>query len=217
MIRVFLVDDHHIVRSGLHLLLSAQPDLQIVGEASNGLDLLAQLPTIPADVVLLDVNMPGMDGPETARQLHTQYPDIRILALSMLDKESYIFQMLDAGAHGYLLKSSGVHEIITGLRTVAAGGQFLCTAAGLMALHKLRDGARPEPAEAADKPGSLSRREIEVLQLISQGLTTGEIAEKLFLSKRTIETHRQNMMEKMQVKNTAALIKQAMAEGMLTD
>jgi DNA-binding NarL/FixJ family response regulator len=217
MIRVFLVDDHHIVRSGLHLLLSAQPDLQIVGEASNGLELLAQLPTTPADVVLLDVNMPGMDGPETARQLHTQYPDIRILALSMLDKESYIFQMLDAGAHGYLLKSSGVDEIITGVRTVAAGGQFLCTAAGLMALHKLRDGARPEPAEPAEKPGSLSRRELEVLQLISQGLTTGEIAEKLFLSKRTIETHRQNMMEKMQVKNTAALIKQAMAEGILTD
>jgi DNA-binding NarL/FixJ family response regulator len=218
MIRVFLVDDHHIVRSGLHLLLSAQPDLEIVGEASNGLELLAQLPTIPADVVLLDVNMPGMDGPETARQLRTQYPRIRILALSMLDKESYIFQMLDAGAHGYLLKSSGVDEIITGVRTVAAGGQFLCTAAGLMALHKLRDGARPEAAaEPAEKPGSLSRREIEVLQLISQGLTTGEIAEKLFLSKRTIETHRQNMMEKMQVKNTAALIKQAMAEGLLVD
>jgi DNA-binding NarL/FixJ family response regulator len=217
MIRVFLVDDHHIVRSGLHLLLSAQPDLEIVGEASNGLDLLAQLPSTPADVVLLDVNMPGMDGPETARQLHTHYPSVRILALSMLDKESYIFQMLDAGAHGYLLKSSGVDEIITGVRTVAAGGQFLCTAAGLMALHKLRDGTRPEAAEPADKPGSLSRRELEVLQLISQGLTTGEIADKLFLSKRTIETHRQNMMEKMQVKNTASLIKQAMAEGLLTD
>ena len=217
MIRVFLVDDHHIVRSGLHLLLSAQPDIQIVGEASNGLDLLAQLPSTPADVVLLDVNMPGMDGPETARQLHTHYPEMRILALSMLDKESYIFQMLDAGAHGYLLKSSGVDEIITGVRTVAAGGQFLCTAAGLMALHKLRDGARPEAPEPAATPGSLSRRELEVLQLISQGLTTSEIAEKLFLSKRTIETHRQNMMEKMQVKNTAALIKQAMAEGLLLD
>jgi DNA-binding NarL/FixJ family response regulator len=217
MIRVFLVDDHHIVRSGLHLLLSAQPDLEIVGEASNGLDLLAQLPTIPADVVLLDLNMPGMDGPETARQLHAHYPDMRILALSMLDKESHIFQMLDAGAHGYLLKSSGVDEIITGLRTVVGGGQFLCTAAGLTALHKLRDGARPAAPEPADKLGTLSRREIEVLQLISEGLTTGEIAEKLFLSKRTIETHRQNMMEKMQVKNTASLIKQAMADGLLTD
>lgn len=216
MIKVFIVDDHHIVRSGLHLLLSAQPDLEIVGEASNGLDLLDQLPTTPADIVLLDVNMPGMDGPETARQLCAHYPAVRILALSMLDKENHIFQMLDAGAHGYLLKSSGVDEIISGVRAVAAGGQFLCTAAGLTALHKLRDGARPA-AEPTEKPGTLSRREVEVLQLISQGLTTGEIAEKLFLSKRTIETHRQNMMEKMQVKNTAALIKQAMAEGLLTD
>ena len=215
MIRVFLVDDHHIVRSGLHLLLSAQPDLQVVGEASDGYDLLAQLPTIPTDVVLLDMNMPGLAGPETARLLRAQYPEVRVLALTMLDKESHIFQMLDAGAHGYLLKSSGVDEIVTGVRTVAAGGQFLCTAAGLTALHKLRDGTRA--TEPVEKPGGLSRREIEVLQLISQGLTTGEIADKLFLSKRTIETHRQNMMEKMQVKNTAALIKQAMADGLLTD
>lgn len=215
MIRVFLVDDHHIVRSGLHLLLSAQPDLEVVGEASDGLDLLAQLPTTPTDVVLLDVNMPGMDGPETARQLRAQYPEVRVLALTMLDKENHIFQMLDAGAHGYLLKSSGVDEIVTGVRTVAAGGQFLCTAAGLTALHKLRD--NPRAAEPAEKSGSLSRREIEVLQLISQGLTMGEIADKLFLSKRTIETHRQNMMEKMQVKNTASLIKQAMADGLLID
>jgi DNA-binding NarL/FixJ family response regulator len=214
MIRVFLVDDHHIVRSGLHLLLSAQPDFEVVGEAGDGYDLLAQLPTTPTDVVLLDVNMPGMDGPETARQLRAQYPEVRVLALTMLDKENHIFQMLDAGAHGYLLKSSGVDEIITGVRTVAGGGQFLCTAAGLTALQKLRDNPRAEPAE---KSGSLSRREIEVLQLISQGLTTGEIADKLFLSKRTIETHRQNMMEKMQVKNTAALIKQAMADGILPD
>ncbi len=215
MIRVFLVDDHHIVRSGLHLLLNAQPDLEVVGEAGDGYELLAQLPATPADVVLLDVNMPGMDGPETARQLRTQYPDVRILALTMLDKENHIFQMLDAGAHGYLLKSSGVDEIVTGVRTVAAGGQFLCTAAGLTALQKLRD--NPRVTEPAEKPGGLSRREIEVLQLISQGLTTGEIADKLFLSKRTIETHRQNMMEKMQVKNTAALIKQAMADGLLVD
>ena len=215
MIRIFLVDDHHIVRSGLHLLLSAQPDLEVVGEASDGLDLLAQLPTTATDVVLLDVNMPGMDGPETARQLRAQYPEVRILALTMLDKENHIFQMLDAGAHGYLLKSSGVDEIITGVRTVAGGGQFLCTAAGLTALQKLRD--TPRAAEPAEKQGGLSRREIEVLQLISQGLTTGEIADKLFLSKRTIETHRQNMMEKMQVKNTAALIKQAMADGLLVD
>jgi DNA-binding NarL/FixJ family response regulator len=215
MIRVFLVDDHQVVRSGLRLLLEAQPDLDIVGEASNGLELLAQLPATPTDVVLLDVNMPGLDGPSTARQLQEQYPEVAVLALSMLDREAYIFQMLDAGAKGYILKSTGLEEIIIGIRTVAAGGQYLCTAAGMAALHKLRES--PEETTAfPTKPGSLSKREKEVLQLISEGLTTGEIAEKLFTSKRTIETHRQNMLEKTQSKNTASLIKLAMTEGLIT-
>lgn len=128
MIRVFLVDDHALVRSGLRLLLAAQPDFTIVGEAGNGLELLAQLPTTPTNVVLLDVNMPGMGSPETLRHLQAQYPAVRVLVLSMLDQEAYIFQMLDAGARGYLLKSSSLEEISTGIRTVAAGDQFLCTA-----------------------------------------------------------------------------------------
>ena len=212
MIRIFLVDDHQVVRSGLRLLLATQPDLDIVGEASNGLELLAQLPTTPTDVVLLDVNMPGMDGPETARQLRKQYQEVRILALSMLDKEAYIFQMLDAGANGYILKSTGLEEIITGIRTVAVGGQYLCTASGMAALQKLRAG----PSEPAAKPGGLSRRETEVLQLIAEGLTTNQIAEKLFTSRRTIETHRQNMLEKTHTKNTASLIKLAMSEGLIS-
>ena len=215
MIRVFLVDDHQVVRSGLRLLLEAQPDLEVVGEAGNGLELLAQLPTTPTDVVLLDVNMPGLDGPSTARQLQEQYPQVAVLALSMLDREAYIFQMLDAGAKGYILKSTGLEEVITGIRTVAAGGQYLCTAAGLAALHKLRD-SPDEPAALPGKPGSLSKREREVLQLISEGLTTGEIADKLFTSKRTIETHRQNMLEKTQSKNTAALIRLAVDEGLVS-
>jgi DNA-binding NarL/FixJ family response regulator len=213
MIRVFLVDDHHLVRSGLRLLLAAQPDLDIVGEASNGLELLVQLPTTPTDVVLLDLNMLGMDGPETARQLQAQYPAVRVLALSMLDKESDIYQMLDAGASGYLLKSTSMEEIVTGIRTVAAGGQFLCTAAGL---HKLRAGSN-ESATTLDQPVSdISKRETEVLRLIAEGLTTGEIADKLFVSKRTIETHRQNLLDKTQAKNTAALIRLAMTEGLIS-
>jgi len=216
MIRVFLVDDHALVRSGLHLLLAAQPDLVVVGEAGNGLELLAQLPTTPTDVVLLDMNMPGMDGPETMRQLQAHYPAIRVLALSMLDQEAYIFQMLDAGAKGYLLKSSGIEEISVGIRAVAAGEQYLCTAAGLAALQKLRAGP-PQPGGAPHSPtGDLTKRELEILQLIANGLTTSEIADQLFVSKRTIETHRQNMLEKMDTKNTASLIKLAMSEGLIS-
>jgi DNA-binding NarL/FixJ family response regulator len=215
MIRVFLVDDHRVVRSGLRLLLERQPDLAIVGEANDGLELLAQLPTTPTDVVLLDVNMPGLDGPATTRQLQEQYPEVAVLALSMLNKDAYIFEMLDAGAKGYILKTSGLEEIVIGIRAVAAGRQYLCTASGMAALHKLRE-SPDEPAALAPKSGSLSKREKEVLQLISEGLTTGEIAEKLFTSKRTIETHRQNMLEKTQSKNTASLIKLAMTEGLIS-
>ena len=216
MLRVFLVDDHAIVRSGLRLLLAAQPDLTIVGEASNGLEMLAQLPTTPTGVVLLDLNMPGMDGPETMRQLQAQHPAVQVLALSMLDQESYIFQMLDAGARGYLLKSSSVEEIATGIHAVAAGQQYLCTAAGLAALHKLREGpAQPSGAPAAPT-SSLSRRELEVLRLIADGHTTGDIADQLVVSRRTIETHRQTILEKTNTKNTAALIKLAMSTGLIS-
>jgi DNA-binding NarL/FixJ family response regulator len=215
MIRVFLVDDHTVVRAGLRLLLTAQPDIEVVGEAGNGQELLAQFPAIPPDIVLLDINMPSMNGPETAHQLRKQHPEVRILALSMLDKEAYIHQMLDAGAQGYVLKSAGTEEILAGIRTVASGGQFLCTAAGLAALQKLREGTAM-PSANDQKKGSLSQREIEVLQCISQGLTTNEIADKLFLSRRTIETHRQNMLEKTQTKNTAALIKMGVSEGIIS-
>lgn len=214
MIRVFLVDDHTVVRAGLRLLLTAQPDIEVVGEAGDGQELLDQFPAVAPDVVLLDINMPSMSGPETAQQLRQRHPEVRILALSMLDKEAYIHQMLDAGAHGYILKSAGTEEILTGIRTVASGGQFLCTAAGLAALQKLREGAAPPPPDT--KKGNLSQREIEVLQCISQGLTTNEIADKLFLSRRTIETHRQNMLEKTQTKNTAALIRLGVSEGIIS-
>jgi len=217
MIRIFLVDDHALVRAGLRLLLSSQPDLTIVGEAGNGLELLAQLPTTPTDVVLLDLNMPGMDGPETARQLREHYPDVHVLALSMLDQDNYLFQMLDAGAKGYLLKSSPIEEVSAGIRTVAAGGQYLCAAVGLAALNKLRPGPSEGPHLPANAPAkrTLSRREAEILQLISEGATASEIAEKLFVSKRTVETHRQNLLEKTRTKNTAALIKLAMNEGLI--
>lgn len=215
MIRVFLVDNHALVRSGLGLVLAAEPDLEIVGEARDGPELLAQLPTTPADVVLLGVNSPDRDGIETIRQLRAPYPALRVLVLSMVEQADYIWQLLAAGAQGCLLKSAGTAEIITGLRTVAAAGQFLSAAIGLSALRELHENG-PQPAAApTPPPGSLSGREVEVLQLLAEGLTTGKIADALFVSKRTIETHRQNILEKMQAKNTASLIRQALQTGLI--
>ena len=203
--------------AGLRLLLANQPDLTVVGEAANGLELLEQLPATPADVVVLDIHMPGLTGPETALQLAAKHPEVRILVLSMLTGSDHIHQMLDAGAQGYVLKNAGLDEIVHGIRMVAAGRPFLCSEVSFKALQR-QQAELPQPAVGVPGDGlrALSRREIEVLQLIAEGLTNGEIAAKLFTSKRTIETHRQNIIGKTHMKNTASLIRFAVSEGLVT-
>ncbi|RZK51902.1 MAG: response regulator transcription factor [Hymenobacter sp.] len=215
MIRIFLVDDHAVLRQGLRDLLADQPGITIVGEASNGQELLDQLPTVPADVVLLDLNMPGMGGLETTQQLQKHHPAVRVLVLSMLSSAEHILQMLDAGAQGYVLKNAGLAELTFGIQMAAAGQLFLCAEVGFAALHQLRAARHPLAEGAAEKANSLSKREMEVLQLIAEGLTNQEIADRLYNSKRTIETHRQNIMEKTGAKNTAALVRYAVGEGLL--
>ncbi|GAB2787341.1 DNA-binding NarL/FixJ family response regulator [Hymenobacter luteus] len=215
MIRIALADDHAIIRDGIRALLVGEADLQIAAEASNGRQLLELLAEIPVDVVLLDINLPEMDGHEAIRQLQRHYPGIRVLVLSMLSHEEYVTRVLEAGALGYALKNVSRDEILFAIRSVAAGRRFLCTELGVYLLHRLSKlGDKQAPGEEK-KPPVLSRRETEVLKLIGEGFTTGEIAEKLFTSKRTIETHRQNIIEKTQVRNTAALIRYAVTQGLL--
>ncbi len=213
MIRLFLVDDHAVLRHGLRALFQQETaTLEIVGEAENGEQLLAQLPTTPCDVVLLDLHMPGLDGLATTQRLRTEFPDVRVLVLSMVDNERAIGQVLAAGALGYVLKNAGHAEIVMAVRTVAGGRRFLCSELGLAMLDKVLMGT-PEPV--AKSAGGLSAREQEILQLVADGLTTAQIAEKLYTSPRTVETHRQNIMEKTGSKNTAALIKTAASQGWL--
>ena len=213
MIRLFIVDDHAILRDGLRMLFQQEASLQVVGEAESGEQLLAQLPTTPCDVVLLDLHMPGLDGLATTQQLHAQFPDVRVLVLSMVDNERSIGQVMAAGAHGYVLKNAGSDEIIVAVRAVAAGKRFLCSELGLAMLDKVLAG-EPEPTAKPTK--SLSAREQEILLLVAEGLTTVQIADKLYTSPRTVETHRQNIMEKTGVKNTAALMKFAASQGWLS-
>lgn len=217
MIRILLVDDHAIIRDGVSALLTQEPDLEVVAVAGNGREALTLLETTPVDVLLMDINMPELDGFATTRLVQEQYPAVRVLGLSMLDHEEYVGRMLDSGATGYVLKNAGKDEIVFAIRSVAAGRPFLCSELGLTLLQKLRTNSlNPDAAgSGGKKPGDLSKRESEVLQLIAEGLTTNEIAEKLFTSKRTIETHRQNIIEKTQVKNTASLIKYAITQGLL--
>ena len=223
MIRIFLVDDHAILRDGIGALLAREADIRVVGEAADGQELLDQLASTPADVVLMDLNMPGLNGFDTMPLLRERFPEVRVLVLSMLDHENYVSRMLAAGALGYVLKNADISEIAYAIRTVAADRPFLCTEIALNLLYRRMGNTPDSPLAFAGPPATaprpehvcLSGRELEVLQLIAEGLTNAEIADKLFTSKRTIETHRQNIIEKTQTRNTAALIRYAMGAGMI--
>lgn len=216
MTRIILADDHTILREGIRALLAAEADFEVVGEAGNGHQLLELLATTPTDVVMLDLTMPELDGFATLPLVRAQYPNVRLLVLSMLEHERYVAQALDAGASGYVLKNAAIGEIIHAIRTVAVGQPFLCTEIGLELLRKLTMNTEKQWDEGSEgRHSELSGRELEVLQLIAEGLTNAEIADKLFTSKRTIETHRQNIIEKTQAKNTAALIKFAVNQGLV--
>ena len=215
MIRVFIVDDHTLIRDGLRALLEADPAFAVVGEAGNGQELLDRLPTVAADVVLLDLNMPVLDGLATTHRLAAEYPHLRILLLSMMTHERTIGEALAAGAHGYVLKNADKYEVVAALRGVAAGKRFLCSEIGLGLLEKilLQESRNPASDKALGVP--LTHREREILQLVASGLTNQQIADQLFTSKRTVESHRQNLLDKTGAPNTAALVKHAMEYGLL--
>ena len=213
MLRLFLVDDHALLRDGLRALFEQEPSLQVVGEAENGEQLLAQLPATPCDVVLLDLHMPGLDGLATTQRLQAEFPDVHILILSMADHALAIGEVMAAGARGYVLKSAGHDEIVTGVRAVAAGKRFLCSELGLTMLGKVLTG---ESKSTAQPTSGLTAREQEILRLVADGHTTAQIAEQLYTSPRTVESHRQNIMEKTGAKNTAALVKTAASKGWLS-
>ena len=218
MIRILLADDHTILRDGIRALLSTEADLEIVGEASNGAELLTLLESIAADVVLMDVQMPVLDGFATILELRSRFPEVQVLVLSMLDHENYVAHMLEAGALGYVLKNASISEIAHAIRTVGAGNLFLCTEIGLNLLYKAvaQSAGMVATETETHMVAELTARELEVLKLIAEGLTNGEISDKLFTSKRTIETHRQNIIAKTQAKNTAALIKLAIKQGLIS-
>ena len=219
MIKVILTDDHKLVRDGIKALLKDEEGLKIVGEASDGEQLLELLTSTPADVVVLDLNMPGKNGLELIGYIKEGYPDVKVLVLSMLNYEYHVHQAMEAGAAGYLLKDSGKDELILAINLVAKGTPYICSNVTLDLLRKHFDGVHvvehPE-ATTLKHTADLTKRELQILHLIAEGLTNADIAEKLFTSKRTIETHRQNLLEKTKTKNTATLIKYALQNGLIS-
>jgi DNA-binding NarL/FixJ family response regulator len=214
-LKVILAEDHNIVRNGIKMLLESQGEIRVVAEANNGLEVLNYFSEGGhADIVIADINMPEMDGISLIAQLRTLSPSTHVVMLSMLDNEKYVAQAFIEGARGYLLKNVGEDELNFALRYVAGGGKYLCAELAEKLLDKLTQTTIQHP-ETNGQHIDFSLREMEVLHLIAEGYTNTEMADKLFLSKRTIEGHRQALIDKTGAKNTAALIRFAVVNGFI--
>lgn len=212
-IRIVLCDDHQIIREGLRSLLEKQPDMAVVGEALNGLGAIKLVADKKPDIVVLDIAMPEMNGIAAARRIFTDHPKVKILALSMHSDHHFVTEMLEAGASGYMLKDSAFGELTIAIRTIISGGLFISPNIAGNVLEEFARRANPGH-QSQRRISQLSHREKEILQLISEGHSTKEIATKINVSVKTVETHRQHIMQKVGVHNVAALTKYAVREGL---
>lgn len=201
-ISVLIVEDHPVVRSGIRMLLTEEGDINVMAEASNGREALTYLETHTPDLLLLDISMPEVNGLEVTQVVREKYPTMPILILTMHEDERYFFQLLRAGATGYIVKGAAPNDLVSAVRAVAAGQAYLYPS-----LARL----------LAKEPDTvLSARELEVLQLTAQGLTAREVGKKLSISSNTVERHRANIMGKLGVSNRAELIRYAIRRGLLS-
>lgn len=211
MIKVVLVDDHAVVRSGLRLLLDAEDDMKVVGEAGNAKDAVFRARALKPDVILLDVVMPGESGIEALPKLMKESPATNVLVLSMQDDPSYVREAFAAGASGYVLKEAVDEDVVSAVREVASGGRYVHPALG----------ARMIAAEAEERAAAevdpLSDREREILRLLALGHTNQEIARQLYISVRTAESHRAHIMQKLRLSTRAELVRYALSHGLLAD
>lgn len=215
-LKVVLAEDHHIVRDGIRLLLAQEESINVVGEARNGAQVIELLTEgLEIDVVLADLNMPQMDGITLLKTLQISYPKVNVVILSMLDQQKYVFEALTEGAKGYLLKSVAVEELLFALQQAKRGQKYLCTELGLQYLEETVHHHSKLSEFLDQSPLEFSSRELEVLHFIGEGLTNNQIADQLFISKRTVEGHRQMLVEKTGTKNTASLIRYAVVNGYL--
>jgi DNA-binding NarL/FixJ family response regulator len=211
MQKVIIVDDHQLVRQGIKdMLESPSANHQVVGQATSARELFAVLQNTQADVVLLDLNLTDGGGLETIGPLKDRYPDLKVIILSMMDQRPYVARAMEEGADGYLSKACNKEELLHAIQLVASGHKYLMPTITLKLLERMQ-----KPAAPADKPQILSTRELEVLKLLAEGYTAEQIASRIFISRRTVETHRQNILEKTKTKNTAHLIVYATRQHLL--
>jgi len=211
-IRLLLVDDHPIVREGIKSAFSSKTNVWIVGEAANGEEALAKARKLKPDVILMDINMPGMSGLETAQRLRKSVPESKILALTMHENKEYVIEMSQLGASGYVLKDSPPSELLRAIEAAHSGESFFSPKASQ---HLLRAFLKNEKRVTGHFSVELSKRERDVLQLIAEGLKTKDIASRLGITGRTIETYRRRLMSKLGVHSLAGLVKHAISEGIV--
>jgi len=214
MIRVLIADDHQVVRRGLRQVLEREPGMEIVGEAENGRAIMDMLENcVQADVLLTDLSMPVMNGLELAKAVTVQFPDLEIILLTIQEEESYIQQAFEAGIKSYVFKTAHEEELVFAVRQAARHQPYLCAGLSDKMIKKITISVHTPGAVVANV--EFSEREMEVLKLIAAGYTNEEAAEKLFTSRRTVEGHRQSMIDKTGSRNSLALISFAMRHGLL--
>jgi two-component system, NarL family, response regulator NreC len=211
-LRIVLADDHVVVRAGLKALIDGQPDMVVIGESSDGAEVLEQVEDTQPDVVVMDLSMPRLSGADATRQLHARHPEIQILMLTVHEDATYLRRVLEAGATGYVLKRAAAESLITAIRQVAAGQVYLDPALGATLVHTMMGGE----ARAVGEPTTLSERETLVLRLIAHGYSNKEIAMQLHLSVKTVETYKARALEKLGISSRVEIVRYASTRGWLT-
>jgi len=209
-ITVFIADDHPVMREGLTHLLHAHEDIRVVGVAGNGRDAVRQVLQLHPNVLVADIAMPEMNGIEATRQIRERSPETQVVMLSMHSTPDYIFDALEAGARAYLLKENAAGEIVNAVRAVHAGERYLCKRAADVLAEQVARRSGPNPLDG------LSKREREILQLVAEGRSSAEIASKLSLSPKTVDTYRSRLMRKLQINDVPGLVKFAIRHGLTT-
>lgn len=217
-IRLLIVDDHNLFRQGLIRILGDYAQLQIVGQAANGQDAVALVGQLQPDVVLMDVNMPVLSGPDAVRQMLARFPGLPVVMLTVSERDEDLFDAIRAGARGYLLKNVGAAELIDALQRVHAGEAIVAPSMAVRLLDEFRSLAVSAPREPAAAPvDELSERELDVLRLVAQGLSNKEIADALNLSEHTVKTHLANILEKLHLRSRAHAAAYAVQAGLVRD
>ncbi len=208
-IRILIADDHTIVRSGLHLLLESEPDIEVVGEATDGVEAIKLAEELQPDIVLMDIGMPEVNGIEATRRIKSEYPDMVVLILTMHRSDEYFFQVLEAGASGYVLKGAETADLLGAVRSVARGDVFLYPSVARQLVRQYLNQVD------ADPPGGpkLTQREREILKLIAEGYSTKDIADQLVVSPSTVHSHRTNLMQKLNLSKRHELVQYAREHG----